>query len=245
MTVALNSTHPDIKMKMSNPDTSNQLGARPNAIEGKAIESTGKAALRIGRISLAFDPTIPLAMWFQNDFTVVLIISDSSESENGETRSWIQTIIADSGEALQSAIDETAETHRMLVRMKGILAITKHRMNKKNPEKAGKMLVKLCMTCEKQVSMITHLLSLRLDMVREEESLFDKILEYAELWSKNKRGCATLYEKSKVVSMEAEIFSSDDKAMNMAREAEIAVAVERLKEMAAEFQLEGKDLEPS
>ena len=133
----------------------------------------------------------------------------------------------------------------MLIRMKGILAITKHRMNKKRSNKADNTLARLCLICEKQVSMMAHLQSLLLDRVREEEKLFDKTLEYVELWSKNKRGHATLYERQKAASISADVYASGDNALSVAREAQIAAAVQQLKAVAVEFELEGQALEPS
>lgn len=130
----------------------------------------------------------------------------------------------------------------MLIHLKGILAIIKHRMNKKTSGEEEDKLSKLCLICEKQISMITHLLSLRLDQTKEEESRFDVILEYAELWSKNKRGRATPYEKKKAESMSAEMDSLSEKAMTVARDAEIEVSLQGLKALAIEFGIAGQAL---
>jgi hypothetical protein len=163
--------------------------------------------------------------------------SDMKTSDKPETRSsWIQIVIADSEEVLNSAIDETAANHRMLIQLKGILAIIKNRMNKKiTTDQAENTLAKLRLTCEKQISMMAHLLSLNLDKAKEEEIRFDMVLNYSELWVKNKRGRATVYEKEKVASMSAEIGVYGKNAMAVARDAEICAAVEGLKALAVEF----------
>jgi hypothetical protein len=163
--------------------------------------------------------------------------SDMKTSEKPDNRSsWIQTVIADSEEVLNYAIDETAANHRMLIQLKGILAIIKNCMNRKiNTDQAENTLAKLRLTCEKQISMMAHLLSLNLDKAKEEEIRFDMVLEYSELWLKNKRGRATAYEKEKVASMSAEIDVYGENAMAVARDAEICAAVDGLKVLAVEF----------
>lgn len=133
----------------------------------------------------------------------------------------------------------------MLIRMKGILAITKHRMNKKRSNKADNRLARLCLICEKQVTMMAHLHSLLLDRVKEEENLFGRTMEYIELWSKDRRGHASLYERQKAASLYADIYASGDNALSVAREAQIAAAVQQLKKVAVEFKLEGQALESS
>jgi hypothetical protein len=80
----------------------------------------------------------------------------------------MQKFLIESKETLQFAIDETAATHRMLTQMKGILAIIKHRMNKKNSKHVDCTLANLRLKCEKQISIMVHLLSLHLDNMRED-----------------------------------------------------------------------------
>lgn len=133
----------------------------------------------------------------------------------------------------------------MLVHLKGILTTIKHRMNKQNSFHTEKILANLCLICEKQVTLMARLLSLHLDQAREEENRFDKVLEYAELWSKSKRGRATIYEKQKVVSMAAEMETYSENAMIVLRDAEICAAVEELKRLAIESGIVGQTLETS
>lgn len=132
----------------------------------------------------------------------------------------------------------------MLIQMKGILAITKHSMNKKSAsEYAENNLATLRLACEKQISLISQLLRLRSDKAREEETRFELVLEYAELWSRNKRGRATVYEKKKLESMSAEMESYGEDAMTIAREDEIEATVAELKTLATEFQTAGQALQ--
>lgn len=152
----------------------------------------------------------------------------------------MQKFLIESKETLQFAIDETAATHRMLTQMKGILAIIKHRMNKKNSKHVDCTLANLRLKCEKQISIMVHLLSLHLDKMREEESQYDKVLEYVELWSKNRRGHATIYDRGKAALMSAEMDGSEENGLIIAREVEIEAAVQRLKQLAIEFETEAQ-----
>ena len=145
---------------------------------------------------------------------------------------------------MQCAIQETAETHRNLIHMKGILAIIKHRMNHKCSDQFQTTLANLRLNCEQQVSIMELLLSLYSDQQREEEHRFDKVLEYAELWSKQKGGSATVYEKKRAASMSAEVYGGGANGMMAAREAEIDAAIEGLKALAIEFGMEGHSLKP-
>ena len=114
-----------------------------------------------------------------------LDIPDIKIAANVNKNSWIATVIKECTNSLQSSIDEAAETHRMLIHMKGISALTKHTMNKMPSSADATESVDFCLICEKQVSRITHLLSLRQQKVLQEENRFGKVLKYAELWQKN------------------------------------------------------------
>jgi hypothetical protein len=203
---------------MSPPRITDQIPPDINPRINVEIKTPGKAALKAVNL-LCIDR------------------SDMKTSDKPDTRSsWVQIVIANSEEVLNSAIDETAANHRMLIQLKGILAIIKNRMNKKMAtERAENTLAKLRLTCEKQISMMAYLLSLNLDKMKEEEIRFDMVLEYSELWGKNKRGRATAYEKEKVASMSAEIDVYGKNDMAVARDAEICAAVEGLKALAVEF----------
>lgn len=170
---------------------------------------------------------------------------DIGIAANVKKNSWITSLIKDSTNSVQSSIDEIAETHRMLTNMKGISALTKHAMNKKKSSLDATAVVDFCLLCDKQVSMMTHLLSLRKQKLEDEETRFGKVLEFAELWDKNRRGRATLYEQRMASMMSAEFDAGDRNAMNVAREAEIEVAVAGLKALADEFKTAGMALGPS
>jgi hypothetical protein len=144
---------------------------------------------------------------------------------------------------MQCAIQETAETHRNLIHMKGILAIIKHRMNKKCSSRVETTLANLRLNCEQQVSIMENLLALHSDQQREEEHRFDKVLEYAELWSKQRGGSATGYEKKRAASMSAEVHGGAENGMMAAREAEIETAIQGLKTLAIELAMDGQTLE--
>lgn len=152
-------------------------------------------------------------------------------------------MIGDSEEGLVSAIARTAERRRILVQMKSILALIKHRMNKQSPDQTETTLASLRLNCEQQISTLGHLLSLHLDKEREEENRFEKVLEYAELWSRDRGGHATSYEKKRAASISADFNLDGENAMTVAREAEMTIAVNTLKKLAAEFGSEGQDLE--
>ena len=64
----------------------------------------------------------------------------------------------------------------MLIHIKSILALTKHRMHKENSAQAKDLLAELCLICEKQVSMMARLLALCTDKLREVENWLDKVL---------------------------------------------------------------------
>ncbi|ERF77000.1 hypothetical protein EPUS_06868 [Endocarpon pusillum Z07020] len=160
-----------------------------------------------------------------------------------KNKSWIASVIKESTNSLQSSIDEAAETHRMLIHMKGISALTKNTIEKKQPSPDATEIVDFCLICEKQVSRITHLLSLRQQKVQQEEKRFYKVLEYAELWKKNRRGHATLYEQRLATTISAEFNAGGRNAMDEAREAEIEVAIEGLKALADDFRRAGMALD--
>lgn len=87
------------------------------------------------------------------------------------------------------------------------------------------------------------LLSLYSDQQRNEEHRFEKVLEYAELWSKREGGSASVYEKKRVASLSAEIHGGGENGVLTARSDEIAAAVEELKAFAMDFAIEGQNLE--
>lgn len=172
-------------------------------------------------------------------------IADIKIAVNGKNKPWIASVIKESTNSLQSSIDEAAETHRMLIHMKGISALTKHTMEKKQPSPDATEMVDFCLICEKQLSRMTHLLSLRQQKVQHEEKRFDKVLEYAELWQKNRRGHATLYEQRLARMIAAEFDAGDRNATDEAREAEIEVAIAGLKALADDFMSAGMALDIS
>lgn len=171
-----------------------------------------------------------------------LKIPDIKIAANIEKDSWITTVIKDSTNSLQASIDETAETHRMLTNMKRISALAKYAMKKKRYSPDDTAIVEFCLICERQVSMMTHLLLLRQQKVQHEEKRFGEVLEYTELWEKTRRGRATIYEQRMASMMSAEFDAGDRNATNVAREAEIEVAVAGLKALADEFKTAGMAL---
>jgi hypothetical protein len=133
----------------------------------------------------------------------------------------------------------------MLIHMQGILALTKHGMMKQKSSRAETELADLCLICEKQASLIARLLALRENKLREEKDQFDMVLEYAELWDKNRRGRTTPYEQRKVASMSAEFDADERNAIILGREAEIGETVSEVKALANEFRAAGRALRPA
>jgi hypothetical protein len=133
----------------------------------------------------------------------------------------------------------------MLIHMQGILALTKHGMMKQKSSRAETELADLCLICEKQASLIARLLALRENKLREEKDQFDMVLEYAELWDKNRRGRTTPYEQRKVASMSAEFDADERNAIILGREAEIGETVSELKALVNEFRAAGRALRPA
>jgi hypothetical protein len=66
-----------------------------------------------------------------------------------------------------------------------------------------------------------------------------------ELWSKNRRGHVTIYDRGKAALMSAEMDGSEENGLTIARKVEIEAAVRRLKQLTIEFETEAQAFDAS